>query len=129
MTRARTKALHDKVNSLLCTFDLDTPSDGILLHPSTLCILSYDPHGVPQDGQALEDRTDGSKSPRGGEGLPAKPAVLPPAPAGTTASPSRLEPATAPYHYNYRQCPWHHRAIAGTYTGMTVGPTAGINNA
>ena len=32
MTRARVKALHDKVNSLLSTFDLGSTLDGLLLH-------------------------------------------------------------------------------------------------
>ena len=39
MTRARVKALHDKVNSLLSMCDLDTPLNGLLLHSDTLCIL------------------------------------------------------------------------------------------
>src|SRR3954452_5988396 len=44
MTRARAKALHDKVNSLLITLDLDTPLDGILLTADTLCVIRYIPH-------------------------------------------------------------------------------------
>ena len=39
MTRARVKALYDKVNSLLSMCDLDTPLDGLLLYTNTLCIL------------------------------------------------------------------------------------------
>ena len=57
MTRARAKALHDKVNSLLCTIDLGSTLDGLLLHTDTLCILRYEPlhrlRGNPTDG--LED--------------------------------------------------------------------------
>ena len=49
MTRARTKALHDKVNSLLCSYEFDAQLDGLLPHASTLCILSYEPQGLHQD--------------------------------------------------------------------------------
>ena len=52
MTRARTKALHDKVNSLLSTCDLSSTLDGLLLHSDTLCILRYEPqHGHMEEGQ------------------------------------------------------------------------------
>src|SRR3954454_24746840 len=44
MTRARAKALHGKVNSLLITLDLDTPLDGMLLTADTLCVIRYIPH-------------------------------------------------------------------------------------
>ena len=43
MTRARTKALHDKVNSLLSTFDLGSTLDGMLLHSDMLCVIRYEP--------------------------------------------------------------------------------------
>ena len=43
MTRARAKALHDKVNSLLSTCDFGSTLDGILSHSDTLCILRYEP--------------------------------------------------------------------------------------
>src|SRR3954452_16926454 len=43
MTRARAKALHEKVNSLLITLDLDTPLDGMLLTADTLCVIRYIP--------------------------------------------------------------------------------------
>ena len=53
MTRARAKAFHDKVNSLLSTCDFGSTLDGMLLHSDTLCILRYEPrqpasseHGV-----------------------------------------------------------------------------------
>src|SRR3954469_14601168 len=45
MTRTRAKALHNKVNSLLITLDLDTPLDGILLTADTLCVIRY----IPQE--------------------------------------------------------------------------------
>ncbi|KAK1665005.1 hypothetical protein QYE76_053164 [Lolium multiflorum] len=44
MTRARAKALHDKVNSLLTTLDLGTPLDGMLPHADTLCVIRYVEH-------------------------------------------------------------------------------------
>ena len=43
MTRARTKNLHDKVNSLLTTFDLGSTLDGMLLHSDMLCVIRYEP--------------------------------------------------------------------------------------
>ncbi|KAK1628431.1 hypothetical protein QYE76_002746 [Lolium multiflorum] len=44
MTRAQVKALHDKVNSLLTSLDLDTPLDGMLPHAETLCVIRYVEH-------------------------------------------------------------------------------------
>ena len=48
MTRARAKALHDKVNSLLSTIDLDSTLDGMLLYSDMLCILRYEPQELLQ---------------------------------------------------------------------------------
>ena len=48
MTRARAKALHDKVNSLLSSLDLGSTLDGLLLHTDTLCILRYESRELPQ---------------------------------------------------------------------------------
>ncbi|KAK1664266.1 hypothetical protein QYE76_052425 [Lolium multiflorum] len=47
MTRARVKALHDKVNSLLISLDLDTPLDGMLPHLNPLCreYVEHQDHG------------------------------------------------------------------------------------
>ena len=42
MNRARIKALHDKVNSLLALCDLDTLLNGLLLQSNALCVLKYD---------------------------------------------------------------------------------------
>ncbi|KAK1602063.1 hypothetical protein QYE76_017106 [Lolium multiflorum] len=47
MTRARAKAIHDKVNSLLTTLDLDTPLDGMLPHADVLCVIRYKAHQDP----------------------------------------------------------------------------------
>ena len=68
MTRARVKALHGKVNSLLSMCDLDTPLNGLLLHSDTLCILRHDPHEDLQEsvevGQesSQEDEGEGEKN-------------------------------------------------------------------
>jgi hypothetical protein len=45
MTRARAKALHDKVNSLLNTLDLKHTLNGSLPHGNIICVVRYDPHG------------------------------------------------------------------------------------
>ena len=71
MTRARVKAIHAKVNSLLSMCDLDTPLNGLQLHSDTLCVLSYggpdDPYedgqGSTEDGQesSQDDEEEGEK--------------------------------------------------------------------
>jgi hypothetical protein len=35
------KAIHDKVNSILSTLDLDTNLDGMLHHANVLCVIRY----------------------------------------------------------------------------------------
>ena len=50
MTRARAKALHDKVNSLLSTFDLGSTLDGMLLHTDMLCVIRYEPMKPSEHG-------------------------------------------------------------------------------
>ena len=82
MTRARVKALHDKVNSLLSMCDLDTPLNGLLLHSDTLCILRNhlddDPQWSEEDDQE-KTQEDGQEEERGKEaGIPEE------VPAGTT---------------------------------------------
>ena len=57
MTRARARALHDKVNSLLATLDLDDPLDGILPHASVLCLLSCTTFGAVHAGRDELDET------------------------------------------------------------------------
>jgi hypothetical protein len=42
MTRARLKAIHDKVNSLLSTLDLGTLLDEMLPHVGVLCVIRYE---------------------------------------------------------------------------------------
>ena len=75
MTRARVKALHDKVNSLLCSHDFDLPLDGILPYAPVLCILSYDPNGT---AQARGKGMDGFKTSSEEEQASEAPAVVPP---------------------------------------------------
>src|SRR4051812_1374481 len=58
MTPARAKLLQAKVNSLLSSCDFDLPLDGLLLHATTLCILSYEatsPHQAPKEEGPGED--------------------------------------------------------------------------
>src|SRR3954471_11192326 len=60
MTRARAKLLQAKVNSLLSSCDFGLPLDGLLLHATTLCILSYEatsPHQAPKEEGPGEDAT------------------------------------------------------------------------
>jgi hypothetical protein len=93
MTRAQVKALHDKVNSILSTLDLDTPLNGLLLHSETLCVIRYEPreedmgersgkdHEV-EEGQCqytclLQDAKDQPSHP-GSTALPPVPSALPP---------------------------------------------------
>jgi hypothetical protein len=45
MTRARAKAIHDKVNLLLNTLDLEHTLDGSLPHCNVICAFRYEPHG------------------------------------------------------------------------------------
>src|SRR6185369_11795344 len=86
MTRARVKAIHAKVNSLLSMCDLDTPLNGLLFHFDTLCVLSYGgPDDPGEDGQgSVEDGQDSSQDEEGEEEenvLKFQTAVLPPTPA------------------------------------------------
>jgi hypothetical protein len=45
MTRARAKAIHDKVNLLLNTLDLEHMVNGSLPHGNIICAVRYEPHG------------------------------------------------------------------------------------
>ena len=105
MTRARVKALHDKVNSLLSMCDLDTPLNGLLLHSDTLCILRHDPledlQGSVEVGQesSQEDEGEGEKN-----GNKSQAAVLPPQnqPSQTRPHRSPAEPEETGRYYRRR---------------------------
>ena len=56
MTRARVKALHDEVNSLLTTLDLGTPLDGMLPHADVLCVIRYKAHQDPGEEETPRSR-------------------------------------------------------------------------
>jgi hypothetical protein len=56
MTRARAKALHDKVNLLLNTLDLEHTLNGSLPHGNIICAVRYEPHGeVTKDEEHEEE--------------------------------------------------------------------------
>ena len=86
MTRARAKAIRDKVNSFLSTCDLDFPLNGLLPHADTLCILRYNSqedaskdHGVAQPKSWTKQGEGDAENPASTV-LPLTPAVLPPRP-------------------------------------------------
>ena len=73
MTGARAKALHDKVNSLLSTFDLGSTLDGMLLHSDMLCVIRYEPteslecgttSWIEQGSEEVEDEEKAGNSDR-----------------------------------------------------------------
>jgi hypothetical protein len=55
MTRARAKALHDKVNLLLNTLVLEHTLNGSLPHCNTFCAVRYKPHGTMTKGDEHEE--------------------------------------------------------------------------
>ena len=108
MTRARIKAIHAKVNSLLSMCDIDTPLNGLLLHSDTLCVLSYggpeDPYedgqeATQEDGQESnqydeeEEEKKGEETPGGGT---TGQAVLPPLAQSARPHPTPAVPPAAP---------------------------------
>ena len=114
MTRARAKAIHDKVNSFLSMCDLDPTVDGTLPHANALCILRYEPNGGRQvdtgeDGEGQREAEPGTG--RTGPGtvpagptagihpanrLPGRPAgVQPTARQSAVSARRRTEPAPA----------------------------------
>ena len=74
MTRARAKAIHQEVNSLLFMYTFDTSLDGMLLHVNTLCSIRY----IEQD-TSREDQTNGERDEEDATTLQP---VLPPPPHG-----------------------------------------------
>jgi hypothetical protein len=57
MTRARAKAIHDKVNLLLNTLDLELTLDGSLPHGNIICAVQYEPHGATIEDEEHEEET------------------------------------------------------------------------
>jgi hypothetical protein len=55
MTRAQAKALHDKVNLLLNTLDLEHTLDGSLPHGNIVCAVRYEPHGEATKDEEHEE--------------------------------------------------------------------------
>ena len=97
MTRARAKALHDKVNSLLTSLDLGSTLDGILLHADTLCILRYEPPKTWEDeATRWSKQGEASAGNQASAVLPPGPAVVPPrsSASGTTGATTGLLPIT-----------------------------------
>ena len=75
MTRARAKALHDKVNSLLSMLDIDSPLDGMLSQADMLCVIRYIPQGASTSSQ------DGKLEQEGREEEASAPVAVLPVPA------------------------------------------------
>jgi hypothetical protein len=91
MTRARAKALHDKVNLLLNTLDLEDTLNDSLPHRNIICAVRYEPQGEAtkdeeHEGEAWKRRKKKSKQATD---------WLKPAPAPAIAG-HRLKPAPAP---------------------------------
>jgi hypothetical protein len=55
MTRSQAKALHDKVNLLLNTLDLEHTVNGSLPHGNTICAVRYEPHGETTKDEEHEE--------------------------------------------------------------------------
>lgn len=55
------KDLHDKVNSILSTLDLDTPLNDLLLHSETLCVIRYEPREEYAKGGPTPDKEGGGE--------------------------------------------------------------------
>ena len=86
LTRARAKALQDKVTSLLSTLNLDTSLDGVLLTADTWCVIrcegledhprSYRQHNKEEGGE--EKKKQAETSPTGSRPeLPPLPGLVP----------------------------------------------------
>ena len=101
MTRARARAMQQKVNSLLSTLDLGTYLDGMLFTSDTLCVIRYLPHESRPDenkpGQGEEKRPQPRPEEGGVPGTVLPPdtsGTTAPRPSGTTARPQAVLPLT-----------------------------------
>jgi hypothetical protein len=79
MTRARAQALRQEVNSLLSTYDFDTPLDGLLLHANTLCSIRYIDQDTSHGDQGVGERAGNDE-----DGATAHRPELPPPRTGTS---------------------------------------------
>ena len=107
MTRARIKALYDKVNSILALYDLDTPLNGLLLQSDALCVLRYDgPEDLRESADQDEQGGAGEEDRQAGLAVPAQPrpppgqaqpaSLLGLAPASSTPAHVPMKPASKP---------------------------------
>jgi hypothetical protein len=98
ITRARAKALHDKVNLLLNTLDLAHTLNGSLPHCNTFCAVRYEPHGTTTESEEHGEEAWKRWKKK------------------TTQMPNRLKPAPAPAKAGHQLKPALEPAIAG-HTG------------
>jgi hypothetical protein len=108
MTRARAKALHDKVNSLLNTLDLEHTWNGSLPHDNIICAVRYEPHGKEPKTEGHEEEAWRRRKKSSTQATNR----LKPAPAPAIAG-RRLKPAPAPAIAGRRLKPAPATAIAG----------------
>jgi hypothetical protein len=99
MTRARVKALHDKVNLLLNTLDLEHTLNGSLPHCNTFCAVQYEPHGATTKGEEHEEEAWKHRKKK------------------TEQMPNRLKPAPAPAIAGHQLKPAPIPAKVGLNTG------------
>jgi hypothetical protein len=52
---ARAKTIHDKVNLILKTLDLEHTWDGSLPHCNVICAVRYEPHGATTKDEEHEE--------------------------------------------------------------------------
>jgi hypothetical protein len=55
MTRARAKEIHEKVNLILNTLDLEHTMYGSLPHCNVICAVRYEPHGASTKDEEHEE--------------------------------------------------------------------------
>jgi hypothetical protein len=91
MTRARAKAIHDKVNLLLNTLDLEHTLDGSLPHCNIICAVQYEPHGATTKDEEHEEEAWKRRKKKSAQEMNR----LNPAPAPAIAG-HRLKPASTP---------------------------------
>jgi hypothetical protein len=130
LTRARARAIHDKVNSLLASYAFDTSWDRSLPHAETLCVIRYEEtESPPPKSSNTYSRRNGGKQDY--EAV----AVLPLSHSGTTATPVGASGTTAlaTAAVQVTKLPRNQRAnlgpavVTGTYGGTTAGPESSRN--